>query len=382
VHAKLRTTIAIAPCLVETASRANGAQFLGGHATISGRAMWLASLVILSLASVAYIPVVHAACRLDQIAEFNIEWVGNSPVVDGHVNGQPIRILLETGSTISFITNKAAHQLNLPIREYRNREIVGVGGDERVETAVVKELQIGGLVIKDYTVEVVATDIHDAGGVAVFQVGADFLSHFTTELDLAHGVVRLLHPQDCKLEQLAYWTPSYFRIDVAPFSPDTPSLVLHIKLNGKSMNAALVSGDAISFVRPQSARNAGVEPGGLRTEPLGDIMGLRAQPIPTWIGRFDSLEVGGETIMNARLRIGDVFPNFIGGFGPHNQVDMKLGSDFLKANRLIIVPGKDVILFTFNGGAVFQRERVDEADPRVPDGSLPLDKGSATLQEN
>jgi hypothetical protein len=68
-------------------------------------------------------------------------------------------------------------------------------------------------------------------------------------------------------------------------------------------------------------------------------------------------DVGGETIKNARLRIGEVFPGT--KYRPRNSVDTKLGSDFLQANRLIIVPGKDAILFTYNGGAVFQRERPD-----------------------
>jgi len=346
------------------------------------RGVWLASRGILSLLFFVYIPPVHASCRLGQVAEFHLEWVDNSPIINGQVNGHPVRILLETGSSLTFITNKAAHQLNLPVREYRERAVIGVGGREGIETAVVNELQIEGFVLKDYTIGVVPTEIHDANGVAILQLGADFLSHFTTELDFAHGVVRLLKPQDCKLEQLAYWTSSYFRIDVSPFSPATPLLVLHIKLNGKPMKAHLVSGSAISFVTPQSARDAGVVPGGQNTEPAGDIVGLKAEPIPTWIGRFDTLDVGGETIKNARLRIGEVFPGTKYRPRLNNSADMIFGSDFLQANRLVIVPGKDAILFTYNGGAVFQRERSDEAAPGIPDRSLPLDKGSTTLHQD
>jgi hypothetical protein len=65
-------------------------------------------------------------------------------------------------------------------------------------------------------------------------------------------------------------------------------------------------------------------------------------------------DVGGETIKNARLRIGEVFPGT--KYRPRNSVDMKFGSDFLPANRLLIVPGKDAIVFTYNGGAIFQQE--------------------------
>jgi hypothetical protein len=366
--------------MVKSVSTAICTQSIRRHAATFDRGVWLASRGILSLLFFVYIPLVHASCRLGQVAEFHLEWVDNAPIINGQVNGHPVRILLETGSSLTFITNKAAHQLNLPVREYRERAILEVGGWKGIETAVVNELRIDGFVLKDYTIGVVPTEIQDANGVAILQLSADFLSHFTTELDFAHGVVRLLLPQDCKLEQLAYWTPSYFRIDVSPFSPDTPFLLLPVKLNGKHMKAHLVSGSAISFVTPQSARDAGVVPGGQNTEPAGDIVGLKAEPIPTWIGRFDTLDVGGETIKNARLRIGEVFPGT--KYRPNNSVDMHLGSDFLQANRLIIVPGKDAILFTYNGGAVFQLERPDEAAPGLPDRSLPLDKGSTTLHED
>jgi hypothetical protein len=248
--------------------------------------------------------------------------------------------------------------------------IVGVDGNETLETAVVKEFKIGELVLKDYTANVVGTEIHDGNGVATFQLGADVLAHFTTEWDLAHGVVRLLRQQDCKLEQLAYWSSSYFQMNLEPLSLGNPSLVLKVKINGKSTKAQLVSGSAISRITPLAAREAGVELGGSNAEPAGDITGLTGNPIPTWIGRFDTFEVGSETIKNSRLRIGALFPTGKNG-GPgsgslsllprlvRGPADISLGADFFQANHLIIVPERQVALFTYNGGAIFQPERPD-----------------------
>jgi hypothetical protein len=357
------------------------------HAPNPGRRIGFAGVAILSVASLVYVPVVQASCQLKEISEFHVARVGNSPVIDGQVNEQPIRILLETGAIASSITDTAAHQLDLPIREYSNPIVVGVGGIERVQSAVVKELKIGRFVLKDYRVSVIFKQIEDANGVASFQLGADFLSHFTTEWDLAHGVVRLLHPQDCKLEQLAYWSPSYFQINLEQGSLAHQSFVLEVKINGKSMKARLTSGSAFSFISPQGALDAGVEPGGPNAEAAGDITGFTPKPIPTWMGRFDTFEIGGETIRNARLRIGEVFPQskekrsgplFGPGRGP---AALKLGADFLQAHRLIIVPEQHVALFTYNGGAPFQ-ERPDEAAPGEPDRALPLHKDSTTPHED
>jgi hypothetical protein len=277
----------------------------------------------------------------------------------------------------------------LPVREYSNHTVRRIGGADRAQTAVVKELEIGPFVLKNYTVNVIGKEIHDANGVATFQLSADFLSHFATELDLAHGVVRLLHPRDCKLEQLAYWSPSYFQVNLEPISFESPLLTLEVKLNGKPIKARLVSGSAISSITPEGARDAGVEPGGPNAPPAGDLTGLTAKPIPTWIGRFETLEIGGETIRNARLRIGGVFPGRkMEVSASHitvqvrNPVDLELGADFLQAHRLIIVPEQHVALFTYNGAAVFQLERPDEIAPAVPDRALPLNKDPTTSHED
>jgi hypothetical protein len=201
-----------------------------------------------------------------------------------------------------------------------------------------------------------------AVGVASFELGADVLSQFTTEWDLAHGVVRLLRPLDCEVEQLAYWAPSYFRIDLEPQSRVDPSVEFEVHINGKSTKAVIDSGDATSHIRPKAAREVGVDPSGPDAEPAGDITGLAPQPIPTWIGRFNTFEVGGETIKNAHLLIGELsLPAETEYSGTPIPMRVRapvvhLGADFLRANHLIIVPEKHVALFTYNGGAVFQTD--------------------------
>jgi predicted aspartyl protease len=302
----------------------------------------------------------QAACKLEEISELHVERVGNSPIIDGQINAQPIRILLETGSNFSYITFTAAHQLGLPVREYVSHTAYSAEGNESVKTANVKELHIGQFLLKDYTLNVVGKEIRDGNGVASFQLGADFFSHFTTEFDFLHGVVRLMHPQDCKLEQLAYWSQTYFQIDLQHFDPDNPSFMINIKVNGKPQLAQLVSGSATSYISLDAAKEAGVETNSPGVEAAEPFVLSGATPIPTWTGRFDTIEFGAETIKNAHLRIGDVFPHGKGEIlGSHMPVqygashDVKLGSDFFQAHRIMVVPDKHIALFTYNGGAVF-----------------------------
>jgi hypothetical protein len=322
-----------------------------------------AGIAILSLASLASMPIARASCRLVEVSEFHVAMVGNSPIIDGEINGQPIRIVLDTGSDISHLTRTAARQLNLPLRSGNDHGMIGPEGYSSVVSTVIKEFKIDKMVLKNFTAHVAGKAIYDGNGVASFELGVDVLWQFTTEWDLARGVVRLFHPQDCQLEQLAYWTPSYFRIDLQPQSLLNPSIEFEVHINGKSTKAELDSGDARSHIRPVAARAVGVDPGGPDAKPAADITGLAPTPIPTWIGRFSTFEVGGETIKDARLLIGELSltaeTEYSGTPIPMRVAApvVHLGADFLRANHLIIAPEKHVALFTYNGGAVFQTDQ-------------------------
>lgn len=325
--------------------------------------MFRALMVAVALASFAFRSVSHASCRLEELAEFHVDLVGNSPVIDGEINGQPMRILLETGSDISYLTRTAARQFNLPVRSEHNRGMYGADGYDSLVTTYIKEFKVGTLVMKNYTANVGGEGISDAKGVASFQLGVDLLSQFTTEWDLAHGVVRLLHPQDCKVEQLAYWTSSYYQIGLEPVSRVHRSLEFAMQVNGKATKAKLDSGSAVSYIRPADARELGVDPDGPNAKPAADITNLAPHPIPTWIGRFDTFQIGGEKIENAHVLIGQLSSpdtwEYSGDPIPQKvrSASIHLGADFLRAHHLIVVPEKGVALFTYNGGNVFLTDR-------------------------
>jgi hypothetical protein len=201
---------------------------------------------------------------------------------------------------------------------------------------------------------VVTNEIHGANGVANLQLGSDLLAQFATEFDLSSGVVRLFRPQDCKLEQMTYWSPTYFQVDLQP------AFTVDIKVNGSSQKARFVSGSTKSYISVEAAKEAGVMPDSPGVEPAEPLVGLTATPIPTWIGRFDTVQFGAETIKNVHLHMGDIFPHgkreATGSYvGEHHKAayDVVLGSDFFQAHRIMFVPDKHVALFTYKGGAVF-----------------------------
>ena len=297
----------------------------------------------------------QAACKLQQVAEFHVERVAGAPIIDGQINGHPIRILLDTGTSSSSITQTAAHQMGLPLRWVKKGDAVdGVDG-QRMQFADIKELRIGQFLLKDSTITVIGKEIHEGNGVANFKLGAGFFARYTTEFDLSRGVVRLLRPKDCKLDQLVYWSPTYFQVDLQRFSSVWPVFKIGIRVNGTPQQAALISGSATSYIALYAAKEAGVEPTSPGVEPAEPYLRPGTTPIPTWIGRFDTVEFGAETIKNARLHIGYVLPQWEPRSGTPYQpaYEVILGSDFFQAHRIMIVPDQQVVLVTYNGGAVF-----------------------------
>jgi predicted aspartyl protease len=311
----------------------------------------------------------HAAstCKIAQIAELRVNRVVNRPMLDGQINGQPVRILLDTGSQRSFISGGAARRLNLPLRVDSNQQFYGIGGAVQEMTAAVEHLKLGSFSADGMRLYVLNTKMGEQPDDPAFVLGADFFWHFTTEYDLAHGVIRLLRPDGCQPEQLVYWDTAYFKAPLDLMTGEDPHIQSYVQVNGRRTNVWLDTGSAISYISQVAATHAGVTPGDDRAK-AGNITGLASKPVPMWYGRFDSFSIGNETIRNAKLRIGDIFggdrKDKLGSHMTHTldtMPDMILGDDFFLAHRLVVLPREHLMLFTYNGGAVFQVLRPNES---------------------
>jgi hypothetical protein len=97
---------------------------------------------------------VRAACKIEQIAELKIEQVAGAPMLDGQVNGEHIRMLLDTGSNVSFLTLTAARQMKLLVHRYGDLGVYGQSGYADLEGTRVKELRIGDITLRDHSINV------------------------------------------------------------------------------------------------------------------------------------------------------------------------------------------------------------------------------------
>jgi predicted aspartyl protease len=323
------------------------------------RARPISLLAIAGLLAIATaIAAAESPCHLDRIAEWPVRLERNQLLVDGAVNGQPVVVKLDTGTTRTIIPRRAALELGLALHRTRSR-LYGVGGEADLELAWVGELAIGQITRQNLRLLVAGGHDRDQG-IAVL-LGEDFLQKFDIEFDLAHNAVRLYQPTGCNDSSLAYWSSGgVSEVGMQAVDEGRPQIVLPLKVNGHPVSALLDSGAESSLLNLSDAAAAGITPETAGVIPIGKVGGLGRKSVTTWLGTFQSVAIGNELIRDAALPFADLYKDAtyapMGSF-IRQRADtlqpMLLGVDFLRAHRVLVVHSQRKIYFTYGGGRVF-----------------------------
>jgi predicted aspartyl protease len=321
------------------------------------RAHWLAGLLLYLLST----PPLMAACQIVQIAELHVRFDGNRPLLDGQINGQDIRILVDTGSSFSFLREDAAAALDLRMSAVPRVDVYGVGGEALMRSVVVKYITIGPFTDKNMELAVVTGHANPRAHEAELVLGQDFFAHFATDFDLGHGAIRLLRPKGCQPDQLAYWSNQYLLAELSGPKYGQPKIQTVVLLNGKRVDAILDTGATTSVISRSVAKEAGVDPSRDAGKPAGLLVGIAGSPIDYWTGTFDTFALGDEIVHNVKLRIADLFesdtqsPTGSRLSRPvEGLVEMMIGADFFRSHRILVLPNERKLVFTYNGGPIFQ----------------------------
>ena len=197
-------------------------------------------------------------CKLGQIAELKITVERNRPLLLGKVNGQPVRMLFDTGASSTLMLTGAARRLGVPLSEEPDYRVFGAGGTSAVFSALLKTWDIESVQRKDFRMMVTG---QGAGSDVDIILGQDFFAPFDLELDMRHGVIRLLKITGCKAEDLPYWAKgAYSQADLRV--ERTGKLELQPKLNGRTVMAMLDTGASRSVGTPAGRRSRRGEAGG------------------------------------------------------------------------------------------------------------------------
>jgi len=316
----------------------------------------LSLLVMVGFVAPALRPA-FAHCQIGQVAEIPVETTGNVPLARAEVNGQSITVLIDTGSSQSVMWRPAAERLGLHLTAGPpTARLYGVGGESRLDVALIKELRFDKFTARDIRIPVAG----DRAAKFEMLLGEDFWAATSLELDLKHQFIRMMEPKGCQSDELAYWAETYSMADLVAPPGGARSIEVNVQLNGRTVRARLDSGATVSLVSRWVADQTGVPYEATSAE----ITGMGVKSLESWVGRFQTFSLGNETINNVQLRIAELGKNMKKeALGSRVQVsaaeapDMLLGADFLHAHRLLIDNATRKVVFTYEGGPVFQTSK-------------------------
>jgi predicted aspartyl protease len=318
-------------------------------------------------------PLAMGACNIHVVGEINVDTAHNRVVTQGEIDGKPARIMIDTGGSTSWLWSDSAERFGLRLTYEGRVKIYGIGGEAQPSQTIVKHLQIGTIYGNNVHLIVLKAGANRPPGAPDLVLGNDMFARFDTEFDLAHGKIRLLRPDGCKTEELPYWADTYSQADLESGGVLNALIRTRVLVNGKSAEAELDTGSPASAITRQAAEDAGVTPWTKDPRPSGMIYGIGAKPVEVWVGTFDSFSMGDETIRNVPLRIADLFgADKSVALGSRIATDvgrpptMLIGCDFFQVHHLLVLPKERKLLFTYNGGTVFQIPPSGPAPGSVP----------------
>ena len=282
----------------------------------------------------------QSACRYVKVGILEVELEGGQPVVAGHVNEHPVRAALSTGSHYTSIDPATAEAAKLSLRHTRF-ESLGRDGAKPIYRAQVDDIGFGPLNARRFNLVVA-----DRGGALL---GADVLMQADLELSLADRQLRLFRPDGCGEAFLAYWDENASVLPMLVRGPGDRRAVVEVLLNGKPVQALISTGTPVSVVDRATALRVGLTP-------PQDVDG-------PWPGRFDSLEIGNESIRNPQLLVADRWKAVPRSALNWAAVDMLyeipgviLGMDFLASHRVLVASSQRRVYLSYLGGTLFSTE--------------------------
>ncbi len=322
----------------------------------------LAATALLLALMVPHAASAAAACKIGTLLVLPVTMRGSAPVVPATINGIDTQFIVDSGAFFSVISTVGAAKLNLRTEMAPPGFMLnGVGGAARAMVTTAKELTLAGGTSSNVQFVVGGND-HGDGIAGLF--GQNILGYADVEYDFGGGALRLIRAVGCDDGDRLYWGRNgqpYSVMSIEKATPTAPHIIGTALLNGKKIKVMFDTGAAISVLSQRAAERAGVKMDAEGVVKAGRMRGIGSKLLQTWLAPFDSIKIGDEEILNTKLRIADIdLPN----------ADMLLGADFFLSHRVYVAKDVRKVLFTHNGGPVFNLNVTQYAADADDDGVM------------
>lgn len=259
-------------------------------------------------------------CKLVPLAAMQVENDRNLLTVLADINGNPVRLLVDTGAERTILTESAVQRLHLGRDSHATRSL-GIGGISTHFDARVPGIMLGGTRFPVERVAVGQFTLPEVrGGSVDGLLGADILLAFDVDLNIPGQQLTLYRVRRCPAA-----VPPWPALEVAGVGARRDRMLVPITVNGVAGNAVLDTGAQTSAISLEMAERAGVSPAMLNRAPRITVHGAAPSPVEVPVQRFSSMTIAGEPVLYPRLA---VVPT-MGGLG-----DGLVGADFIRGRRL------------------------------------------------
>ncbi|HVB69454.1 MAG TPA: retropepsin-like aspartic protease [Acetobacteraceae bacterium] len=228
-------------------------------------------------------------CALSRVAIVPVTAYDGLLFVTAHVDGKPVRLVLDTGAQRSLLTEATVRRLGLPADRDHGTRTWGIGGPTTSFDAVVRRFTLAGVAFTMPRITVGRFRLAALRGGADGMLGADVLTLFGIDLDAAAGRMVLYRDPACRLSRPPWDGPA---VDLPGVQAGGNRLRLPIAVNGTQGMATLDTGAQTTAIGLGLALRAGVTPSALAADRYALARGAAPAAVHVRLQQFRSLQVG------------------------------------------------------------------------------------------
>jgi predicted aspartyl protease len=269
-----------------------------------------------------------AGCEVQLLSTLPVVFENGLPTVEGKINGQPLRMLVDTGITVTTLSKPAAEKLGIPVITSEST-YAGIN----VMNAQLDSFAVGPFDRKGWFV----VDEYKNTG-ADLRLGANILFGTDVEIFLAQQQLKFFSSKGCFRAKLAYWDQSAasVKLEIDPRKRDLRPWFM-TRINGKDIPTVLSTKSEHSYLDRHTAARAGITPELPDAQPEQSIVGWREKTQPVWSIPLTAMSIGGMPVPDFKIRLVNL--DLSGEI-------LVLGRDFLLRHRVYVAKGQGRVYFT------------------------------------
>ena len=254
----------------------------------------------------------------------------DSPVVTVEIQGQPERMLLDSGSYRSFISTGAFNALKTRNKKSQNLAGLGLGGVSMINFVTYQTVNAGAIHLAAQPFGISSIAIYADNGHTDYDgiLGADFLANFDIGLDLPDSRITLYAHQNCK-PPLLPWRGQFAQVPLLASYGGQPTIPSRI--DASTFALILDTGAQTVLLLQQPLAAKGVMPESVAPGTAITASDFAQHSFSIRAEQFAQLNIGAETFPDIWLPVAlnEQLPAAEG-------CDGLIGDDYFSSHRVYI----------------------------------------------